>query len=508
MKKRALISVSNKENLVEFAKQLVLLDIEIISTGGTLQLLLDAGIEAKSVEEITNFPEMLDGRVKTLHPNVHGGILANRNNESHVHTLQEHNIGFIDFIIVNLYPFKETLLKQNITEEDIIENIDIGGPTMLRAAAKNFKDVTVIVDPDDYDKIAELLKKDQLDQAIRKQLAAKVFQHTANYDAMIANYFTDEEIFPEQYTVTYEKKQALRYGENPHQKAVFYENPLDKSVSLAKAKQLHGKELSYNNIQDANAALEIALEYDEPTVVAVKHMNPCGIGLADDLTSAFKRAYEADPISIFGGIIAVNREIDVKTANQMSGIFLEVVMAPSFTEEALEILTEKQNIRLLQIRDMHSNSVMKKIVTVKGGILVQTEDDGQVTADDLTVVTDKHPTETEIEDLLFGWKAVKHVKSNAIVLAKNKQTIGIGAGQMNRIGAADIAIQQAGDKAKEAILASDAFFPMPDTVEAAAKAGITAIIQPGGSKRDQESIDVCNQYGIAMVYTNMRHFKH
>jgi len=508
MKKRALISVSNKENLVEFAKQLVLLDIEIISTGGTLQLLLDAGIEAKSVEEITNFPEMLDGRVKTLHPNVHGGILANRNNESHVHTLQEHNIGFIDFIIVNLYPFKETLLKQNITEEDIIENIDIGGPTMLRAAAKNFKDVTVIVDPDDYDKIAELLKKDQLDQAIRKQLAAKVFQHTANYDAMIANYFTDEEIFPEQYTVTYEKKQALRYGENPHQKAVFYENPLDKSVSLAKAKQLHGKELSYNNIQDANAALEIALEYDEPTVVAVKHMNPCGIGLADDLTSSFKRAYEADPISIFGGIIAVNREIDVKTANQMSGIFLEVVMAPSFTEEALEILTEKQNIRLLQIRDMHSNSVMKKIVTVKGGILVQTEDDGQVTADDLTVVTDKHPTETEIEDLLFGWKAVKHVKSNAIVLAKNKQTIGIGAGQMNRIGAADIAIQQAGDKAKEAILASDAFFPMPDTVEAAAKAGITAIIQPGGSKRDQESIDVCNQYGIAMVYTNMRHFKH
>lgn len=508
MKKRALISVSNKANVVPFAKQLEQLNVEIISTGGTLQLLLEEGIAAKAVEEITQFPEMLDGRVKTLHPNVHGGILADRENKVHIQTLKEYHIDFIDIVVVNLYPFKETLLKQNKTEEDIIENIDIGGPTMLRAAAKNYKDVIVIVDPADYNQTIELLENDQLDQKYRKQLAAKVFQHTANYDAVIADYFTDEDIFPQTFTATFEKKQTLRYGENPHQKAVFYENPLDKGVSLANARQLHGKELSYNNIQDANAALEIVLEYEEPTVVAVKHMNPCGIGLADNLACAFNRAYEADPISIFGGIIAVNREVDKETAEQMNEIFLEVVMAPSYTEDALEMLTKKQNIRLLQINHMYSNSITNKIVTVKGGILVQTEDDGKITNEDLVVVTEKQPTNSEIADLLFGWKAVKHVKSNAIVLAKNKQTIGIGAGQMNRIGAANIAIQQAGDKAQGSILASDAFFPMPDTVEAAAKAGVSAIIQPGGSKRDQDSIDVCNKYGIAMVYTNMRHFKH
>src|SRR5690625_125514 len=508
MNKKALISVSDKTGVVEFAKQLEKLHIDIISTGGTLKTLLDADVKAKSVEEITKFPEMLDGRVKTLHPNVHGGILANRSDESHVQTLEEAGIGFIDFVIVNLYPFKETILKENVTDKDIIENIDIGGPTMLRAAAKNFQDVTVIVNPEDYEKTIKLLKKEQLDVDFRQQLAGKVFQHTANYDAMIANYFMDNKTFPNELTITYEKKQSLRYGENPHQRAVFYENVLDHSASLTKAEQLHGKEMSYNNIQDANAALEIVLEYDEPATVAVKHMNPCGIGLGENLGTAFQRAYDADPISIFGGIIAVNREVDVATAKKMNDIFLEVVIAPGYTEEALEILKVKENIRLLKLENMVQKQVMKKFVSVKGGLLAQTEDDGEVLADDLTVVTEKQPSEKQIADLLFSWKAVKHVKSNAIVLAKNKQTIGVGAGQMNRIGAANIAIEQAGNKAKDAVLASDAFFPMPDTVEAAAKAGITAIIQPGGSKRDQDSIDVCNEHGIVMVYTNMRHFKH
>ena len=510
MKKRALISVSNKYNLIPFAQRLQDMDYEIISTGGTLKLLVDSGIDAKSVETVTGFPEILEGRVKTLHPKVHGGLLAKREEKSHMEALQENDIDPIDMVVVNLYPFKETVTKQGATEEDIIENIDIGGPTMLRAAAKNFKDVIVVVDPVDYEKIAENLESGGLSEETRKRLAAKVFRHTANYDAMIARYFneTTDEMFPKDYTFTFEKVQDLRYGENPHQQAAFYEDVQYKGISLATAKQLHGKELSFNNIQDANAALEIVAEYDEPAVVAVKHMNPCGIGLADNLSDAFKRAYEADPISIFGGIIACNREVDKETAEQMHEIFLEIVMAPSFTDNAKKVLMQKKNIRLLEMTDAEEEQKTEKITTVKGGILVQTSDDGKVEEADLEVVTDRKPTAEEIEDLLFSWKAVKHVKSNAIVLAKNKQTIGIGAGQMNRIGAANIAIEQAGEKAKGAVMASDAFFPMPDTVEAAAKAGVTAIIQPGGSKRDQDSIDVCNTNGIAMVYTNMRHFKH
>lgn len=510
MKKRALISVSNKYNLIPFAQRLQDMDYEIISTGGTLKLLVDSGIDAKSVETVTGFPEILEGRVKTLHPKVHGGLLAKREEKSHMEALQENDIDPIDMVVVNLYPFKETVTKQGATEEDIIENIDIGGPTMLRAAAKNFKDVIVVVDPVDYEKIAENLESGGLSEETRKRLAAKVFRHTANYDAMIARYFneTTDEMFPKDYTFTFEKVQDLRYGENPHQQAAFYEDVQYKGISLATAKQLHGKELSFNNIQDANAALEIVAEYDEPAVVAVKHMNPCGIGLADNLSDAFKRAYEADPISIFGGIIACNREVDKETAEQMHEIFLEIVMAPSFTDNAKKVLMQKKNIRLLEMTDAEEEQKTEKITTVKGGILVQTSDDGKVEEADLEVVTDRKPTAEEIEDLLFSWKAVKHVKSNAIVLAKNKQTVGIGAGQMNRIGAANIAIEQAGEKAKGAVMASDAFFPMPDTVEAAAKAGVTAIIQPGGSKRDQDSIDVCNSNGIAMVYTNMRHFKH
>lgn len=512
MRKRALISVSDKTNLIPFAKGLEELGYEVISTGGTLQLLKEEGVHAIAVDRVTDFPEILDGRVKTLHPKIHGGLLAKRSEESHLQALAENNINPIDIVVVNLYPFKETLAKKDASQEDIIENIDIGGPAMLRAAAKNYEDVLVIVDPNDYDSVLELLQKDLLEKTVRQELAAKVFRHTAHYDSMIAQYMTEEvsdlELFTENYSRTFELVQALRYGENPHQEAAFYEIPNYQGISLARAKQLHGKELSYNNIQDANAALEIVLEYQGPTAVAVKHMNPCGIGIGDSLELAFQRAYDADPISIFGGIIAVNREVDLKTAEKMSEIFLEIVIAPSFSKEAKDILTKKKNIRLLEIPMDEDLEVYEKMVTVKGGLLVQTNDAGRITEDDLEVVTDRQPTAEEIENLLFSWKAVKHVKSNAIVLAKDQQTVGIGAGQMNRVGAAKIAIEQAGEKAKGSVLASDAFFPMPDTVENAVKAGVTAIIQPGGSKRDQDSIDVCNEHGIAMVFTKIRHFKH
>lgn len=510
MKKQALISVSDKTGITEFAKGLVYLGFDIISTGGTLKAIKEAGIPVKAVDEVTGFPEIMDGRVKTLHPNVHGGLLAKRDNPEHMKALEENGIETIDLVAVNLYPFKETLAKPDVSEAEIIENIDIGGPTMLRSAAKNFADVLVVVDPKDYSQVLDSLKTGEVDFTVRKKLAAKVFRHTAHYDAMIARYFTETtgETFPENYTVTYEKVQELRYGENPHQKAAFYKTPQASPFSLASAKQLHGKELSYNNIQDANAALEIVQEYAEPAAVAIKHMNPCGIGTADSLAEAFQRAYDADPVSIFGGIVALNREVDKTTAEILNGIFLEIVIAPSFTKEALEVLTKKKNIRLLELAMDKTEAPFHKLTTVKGGVLIQDSDKAELNDEDLTVVTKRKPTEEELQDLRFAWKAVKHVKSNAIVLAKNGQTIGVGAGQMNRVGSANIAIEQAGDKAKNAAMASDAFFPMPDTVEAAAAAGITAIIQPGGSKRDQESIDACDAHGIAMVFTGLRHFKH
>ncbi|WP_404451326.1 bifunctional phosphoribosylaminoimidazolecarboxamide formyltransferase/IMP cyclohydrolase [Virgibacillus necropolis] len=510
MTKRALISVSNKENIEAFAKGLIELDYEIISTGGTLKALQQSGVDAKAVEEITAFPEILDGRVKTLHPYIHGGLLADRQNDKHEAQLNEHNITPIDLVIVNLYPFQETLANENTTDADKIENIDIGGPTMLRAAAKNFANVAVVVDPADYPDILTAIEQGALDEGKRRELAAKVFRHTAHYDALIAGYFNKQtgEDYPDTYSVTYEKVQSLRYGENPHQQAAFYKQAQKSSYSLATAKQLHGKELSYNNIQDANAALEIIAEYTEPTAVAVKHMNPCGIGLSDSIVNAFEKAYAADSISIFGGIVACNRTVDADTAMLLREIFLEIVIAPSFTKEALDVLTEKKNIRLLEVSMEQGNTQSHKITSVNGGLLVQEQDKGMASKDEWTYPTERKPSEEEVNDLLFAWRAVKHVKSNAIVLAKGNQTIGVGAGQMNRIGAANIAIEHAGDKAANSVMASDAFFPMPDTVEAAAKSGVTAIIQPGGSKRDQDSIDVCDQHGIAMVYTGMRHFKH
>jgi phosphoribosylaminoimidazolecarboxamide formyltransferase / IMP cyclohydrolase len=510
MKKRALISVSDKQNIIEFAEGLVELDYEIISTGGTLKTLLDANVPAIAVDKVTGFPEIMDGRVKTLHPAIHGGLLAKRSNQNHMKQLKDNQIEPIDLVVVNLYPFKQTLEKDGVTEDEIIENIDIGGPTMLRSAAKNLLDVMVVVDPADYDVILEKLRNQTITQQYRQTLAAKVFRHTANYDAMIANYFLTQtgENFPETYTVTYERVQTLRYGENPHQIGAFYKNPIQNGMSLATAKQLHGKELSFNNIQDANAALEILAEYDEPTAVAVKHMNPCGIGMGDSIAEAFQLAYEADPISIFGGIVALNRGVDSQTAEKLSEIFLEIVIAPSFSDKALHILTQKKNIRLLAMEMSREDSESFKLTTVNGGVLIQSKDAGYIEERDLEVVTKKMPSEIEIQDLLFAWKAVKHVKSNAIVLAKDKQTIGVGAGQMNRVGTAKIAIEQAGDRAVGSVMASDAFFPMPDTVEEAIKAGVTAIIQPGGSKRDQDSIDICDKHGIAMIVTGMRHFKH
>jgi len=509
--KRALISVSNKEGIIPFAKQLSELGVEIISTGGTKKALQEAGIPVISISEVTGFPEILDGRVKTLHPMIHGGLLAIRENEHHRLQLEEHNITPIDLVVANLYPFQQTIARKNVTFADAIENIDIGGPTMLRAAAKNHQYVTVVVDPTDYETVLQELKENgAVSKETNLRLAAKVFRHTAAYDAVIAEYLTNTagEVYPESLTVTFEKRQDLRYGENPHQQAAFYKKPLGSSFSIAAANQLHGKELSYNNINDANAALQVVKEFSEPAAVAVKHMNPCGVGIGNTISEAFTRAYEADPTSIFGGIVALNREVDKETALKMHEIFLEIIIAPSFNREAVEILTQKKNIRLLTIDFTAEKKKESFVVSVQGGLLVQDEDIYSLDDANITVPTKRQPTEREWADLKLAWKVVKHVKSNAIVLAKDQMTIGVGAGQMNRVGAAKIAIEQAGEKANGSALASDAFFPMDDTVEAAARAGVTAIIQPGGSIRDADSIKKADEYGIAMVFTGVRHFKH
>ncbi|HGA0512711.1 TPA: bifunctional phosphoribosylaminoimidazolecarboxamide formyltransferase/IMP cyclohydrolase [Bacillus pacificus] len=511
MKKRALVSVSDKTGVVEFVKGLLEQGIEVISTGGTKKLLEENGLQVIGISEVTGFPEIMDGRVKTLHPNIHGGLLAVRDNETHVAQMNELGIEPIDFVVVNLYPFKETIAKPDVTFADAIENIDIGGPTMIRSAAKNHKFVSVIVDPVDYDVVlAELEENGEVKEETKRKLAAKVFRHTAAYDALISNYLTEQmgEESPETLTVTFEKKQDLRYGENPHQKATFYKAPFAATSSVAYAEQLHGKELSYNNINDADAALSIVKEFTEPAVVAVKHMNPCGVGVGIDIHEAYTRAYEADPVSIFGGIIAANREIDKSTAEKLHEIFLEIIIAPSFSKEALEVLQSKKNLRLLTVNIEKSTSASKKLTSVQGGLLVQEEDTLSLDESTISIPTKREPSEQEWKDLKLAWKVVKHVKSNAIVLAKDDMTIGVGAGQMNRVGSAKIAITQAGEKAQGSALASDAFFPMPDTLEEAAKAGITAIIQPGGSIRDEDSIKVADTYGIAMVFTGVRHFKH
>lgn len=509
--KRALVSVSDKTNLVPFVKRLVELGYEIISTGGTKKALEEAGMKVISIDEVTGFKEILEGRVKTLHPMVHGGLLAKREDVNHQQQVKENNIEYIDLVCVNLYPFAKTIQNPEATHEDKIENIDIGGPSMLRSAAKNFNDVTVIVDAADYDLvISEIEANQNTTLKTRQMLAGKVFNHTAAYDAMIAKYFNDINgiEFPPTLTVTYDLKQGLRYGENPHQKAAFYQSLQQPSYSVVNSQQLHGKELSYNNIADANAALEILQEFEESAAVAVKHMNPCGVGLGITIEEAYEKAYQADPVSIFGGIVALNQEVSKELAEKLHQLFLEIVIAPSFSAEALEILMQKKNIRLL-VTDMSQRlQPGMKLSSVKGGLLVQELDTLQVKESELECVTEAQPTEEDLKQLLFGFNVCKHVKSNAITLVKNDMTIGVGAGQMNRVGSAKIALEQAGELANGAYLASDAFFPMADTVELAAKYGIKAIIQPGGSIKDQDSIDACNKHGICMVFTKVRHFKH
>ena len=506
MTKRALISVSDKTNIVEFAKGLEKHGFEVISTGGTYTHLKNNGVSCISIEDVTQFPEILEGRVKTLHPKIHGGLLSKRGNELHNKHVAENNIEYIDLVCVNLYPFEATVKKEGVSEEEIIENIDIGGPSMLRSAAKNFNDVAVVTDINDYDRVLSELEQGGITYETRRALAIKVFNTTASYDAAIANYFNKKDnLVPERLTLSYKLQDSLRYGENPHQKAYHYVQDNNESYALQNAVQLHGKEMSYNNIQDASAALDILSEFDETTCVAVKHMNPCGVATGNSVFEAYSRAYEADPVSIFGGIVAVNGKVDKETAEKMHSIFLEIILATDYDEEALEILTKKKNLRIYKLSEKNNNHE-QQIKSVRGGILVQ--DFNEKLADEYESVTEKKVDETQQKDIEFGLKVVKHVKSNAIVVVKNGQTLGIGAGQMNRVGSCKIALEQAGEKARGAVLASDAFFPMRDSADFAADYGIAAIVQPGGSIRDQESIDACNEKGVAMVFSKIRHFKH
>lgn len=514
MKRRALISVSDKRGIADFAKGLVENGFEIISTGGTAKVLQEKGIPVIGISKITGFPECLDGRVKTLHPNIHAGLLAMRSNEEHMKQLEQLGITPIDMVVINLYPFKQTIQKKGVTLQEAIENIDIGGPTMLRAAAKNYQDVAVVIDPEDYPRIlAELEEKGDLSIQTKFELCAKVFRHTAHYDALIAEYFNRQLgiEFPEVVTLTYEKVQDLRYGENPHQKAAFYREVGKREGTLVEAEQLHGKELSFNNINDTNGALELIKEFDtgKPVVVGVKHTNPCGVGVGDTIFEAWKKAYEADPVSIFGGIVAANAQVDAEMARAINQIFIEIVIAPSYTPEALEILKGKKNIRILRLKgisnkDTDSDRDIKK---VDGGILIQ-DADNLLIQKDLEVVTKAKPDQKTLEDLMFAWKVVKHVKSNGIVLVRDGQTLGIGPGQVNRVWAVENAIRQSRFSLEGAVMASDAFFPFADSIETAARAGIKAVIQPGGSIRDRESIEVADRHGISMVFTGMRHFKH
>ena len=508
---RALLSVSDKRGIVELASKLAAMGWEILSTGGTAKALREAGLTITGVSEVTGFPECLDGRVKTLHPKIHGGILGIRSNSDHQKQMAELDITPIDLLVINLYPFKNTILKEGVAFSDAVENIDIGGPTMLRSAAKNFNDVTVVVDPEDYAVVlAELEANGKTNYETRYKLALKVFETTSNYDTMIADYLRKRvsgEVLQDTITMTFEKVQDLRYGENPHQKAAFYGEVVPVKGALTTAKQLQGKELSYNNINDTNGALEILKEYgDEPTIVAVKHANPCGIASDKEIAVAYKKAYDSDPVSIFGGIIASNRLVNEAAAKEMIETFLEVIVAPEFTPEALAVLAAKPNLRLLELADITHNEPSYEVKKVIGGLLVQERDTKLYDA--LKVVTKRQPSEAEMDELLFAWKAVKNTKSNAISLTKNKCLIANGPGQVNRVGALENAIRQAGENVKGSVMASDAFFPFDDSVKAAAAAGITAIIQPGGAGKDADSIKACDEAGIAMVFTGMRHFKH
>lgn len=511
-KPRALLSVSDKTGIVDFARGLYELGYEVLSTGGTARALSAASVPCTEVSEVTGFPECLDGRVKTLHPAVHAGILAMRDKPEHMQQLHDLGIVPIDVVAINLYPFKETILKPDVTLEEAIENIDIGGPTMLRAAAKNWQDVCVVVDPADYGSILDALRAGTISRQQKFLLSQKVFEHTAHYDALIARYLAQEAGVhnPPTLTLTFEKAQELRYGENPHQPAAFYrEVGRGFDGTVAGVRQLHGKELSYNNIGDLDGALSVIKEFpDTPCAVAVKHANPCGVGTGETLLEAYTRAYAADPVSIFGGIVALNRTVGIQTAEELSKTFLEIIVAPAFTKEAFELLSRKKNIRLLELPHINTrNGAWRDLKKVAGGLLVQ-ELDTALLGDELKTVTRREPTPQELEQLLFAWRVVKHVKSNAIVLAKDSCTVGVGPGQTNRVTALELAIRYGGDKTRGSVMASDAFFPFDDCVKAAHAAGVTAIIQPGGSVRDEDSIRACDECGIAMVFTGMRHFRH
>ena len=517
----ALISVSDKTGLVEFAKELAAMNVSILSTGGTAELLKKNGIAVTEVADYTGFPEMMDGRVKTLHPKVHGGILARRDMASHMDAIAKHGINTIDMVVVNLYPFQQTVAKEDCTLEDAIENIDIGGPAMLRSAAKNYKDVAVVCDPADYaDIIAEMKKNDgSLSTDTKFELSKKTFSHTAQYDGAIANYMSslkadkkhqNRKAYPEILNLQFEKVQDMRYGENPHQSAAFYREKDIELGTLASYRQLQGKELSYNNISDADAAWECVKNFDEPACVIIKHANPCGVAVGKDLLDAYQKALQTDPEAAFGGIIAFNGELDARTSEEVSKLFVEVLIAPSFTEEAKGIFNRKKNLRLLEI-SLGKNTNAFDMKRVGGGLLVQSPDIVDVIATDLKIVTRQQPTPQQMADMLFASKVVKFVKSNAIVFCGNGMALGIGAGQMSRVDAARTATmkaENAGLSLKGSVVASDAFIPFRDGLDIVANAGATAVIQPGGSVRDPEVIAAADEHGIAMVFTSIRHFRH
>ncbi|EGQ9248765.1 bifunctional phosphoribosylaminoimidazolecarboxamide formyltransferase/IMP cyclohydrolase [Vibrio parahaemolyticus] len=523
--RRALISVSDKTGIVEFAQALAERGVDILSTGGTARLLAEQGIAVTEVSDYTGFPEMMDGRVKTLHPKVHGGVLGRRGQDDDV--MEKHGINPIDMVVVNLYPFAETVAKEGCTLADAVENIDIGGPTMVRSAAKNHKDVTIVVNASDYDRvIAEMDANDKsLTLETRFDLAIAAFEHTAAYDGMIANYFgtmvpsygenkegDEESKFPRTFNQQFEKKQDMRYGENSHQAAAFYVEANPQEASVSTARQIQGKALSYNNIADTDAALECVKEFNEPACVIVKHANPCGVALGKDILEAYNRAYQTDPTSAFGGIIAFNQELDAETATAIvERQFVEVIIAPSVSAEAIEVVAAKKNVRLLECGKWSTKTTGFDVKRVNGGLLVQDRDQGMVSLDDLKVVSKRQPTEEELKDALFCWKVAKYVKSNAIVYAKGDMTIGVGAGQMSRVYSAKIAGIKAADEGLEvagSVMASDAFFPFRDGIDAAAEAGIKCVIQPGGSMRDDEVIAAADEHGMAMIFTGMRHFRH
>ena len=513
---RAIISVSDKAGVTDFAKGLSQLGFEVFSTGGTKKALAEAGVPVKSISEITGFPEILDGRVKTLHPSVHGGILAKRGLPSHMEQLADNNIGTIDMVVVNLYPFVQTVSREGVSLDEALENIDIGGPTMIRAAAKNFPSVLVVVDPADYSSVLENLRQGNLEPAERKRLAQKAFQHVALYDTAISQYLRqDMEGFPEALTVALEKRYGLRYGENPHQPAAFYAELAigeKQPTGITWAEQLGGKELSFNNILDADAAWGAVTDFAAPAVAVIKHTNPCGLASHDDIAEAYRRAFSGDPVAAFGGIVASNRTVTSAMAEAMKSVFYEIVIAPEYEAGTLETLKRKKDLRILKAELPPGYGKAEPgyldFRRVKGGFLVQASDSVPEGNVNLNTVTKREPTKREIDDLLFAWRAVKHIKSNSIALAKDRTLLGMGAGQPSRIISAQIASEKAGEKAKGSVLASDAMFPFADVVEVAATCGVTAIIQPGGSIRDEDSIEAADRHNIAMVFTGERHFRH